>query len=68
MEFEKVLCYFILFAKKRYVGWLYEKSAEEQNLKYTGIVLKRRDNCKFMKIVYKKILKEAIQTEKIDME
>jgi DNA polymerase elongation subunit (family B) len=49
-----------IFAKKRYVGWLFEESPEEKKLYTTGIVLKRKDNADIVKVVYKKLLKSLI--------
>ncbi len=45
-----------LFAKKRYVGWIFENSAKHKKIYMTGIVLKRRDNSEIVKKVYKEIL------------
>jgi DNA polymerase elongation subunit (family B) len=42
-----------LFAKKRYVGWLFEENPDEKKLHMTGIVLKRKDNSDIVKVVYK---------------
>jgi DNA polymerase elongation subunit (family B) len=50
-EFEKVLCPFAIFSKKRYVGNLYEKNPDVYYQKSMGIVLKRRDNALIVKIV-----------------
>jgi DNA polymerase elongation subunit (family B) len=55
MQFEKVLTNFILFSKKHYIGWLHEKNAVERKLKYSGIILVRRDNPEIVKFLFRKI-------------
>ena len=55
MQFEKVLCSFILFSKKHYIGWLHEKNALERKLKYSGIILVRRDNPEIVKYIFRKL-------------
>lgn len=49
--YEKTLWPFIILTKKRYVGNLYEESDKHYKQKSMGIVLKRRDNAKIVKIV-----------------
>ena len=49
--YEKTLYPLILLSKKRYVGNLYEDNDKEFKQKSMGIVLKRRDNSKIVKIV-----------------
>jgi len=48
-----------LFSKKHYIGWLHEKSYEDKKLKYSGIILARRDNPDIVKYIFKKIFKYA---------
>ena len=48
-----------LFSKKHYIGWLHEKSYEDKKLKYSGIILARRDNPEIVKFLFKKIFKFA---------
>jgi DNA polymerase elongation subunit (family B) len=53
LEYEKVFHPLLLFTKKRYTGPMYEWNASKP--KYTdakGIVLTRRDNCKFVRDCY----------------
>ena len=52
LEYEKTFYPFILLAKKKYVGMLYEHDTEKCALKFMGIVMKRRDNAKIVKDVY----------------
>ena len=49
--YEKTLWPFIIITKKRYVGNLYETNPDKYYQKSMGIVLKRRDNAKIVKIV-----------------
>ena len=49
--YEKTLWPFIILAKKKYVGNLYEDNDKVFKQKSMGIVLKRRDNAKIVKIV-----------------
>lgn len=56
LAYEKTLMPFILLAKKRYVGMLYEEDPNKGKLKYMGLSLKRRDSCDYLKDVYGGIL------------
>ena len=49
--YEKTLWPFVIITKKRYVGNLYEDDDSHFHQKSMGIVLKRRDNAKIVKIV-----------------
>ena len=51
MVYEKTMFRFIQLAKKKYVGNLYEDNDKNYFQKNMGIVLKRRDNAKIVKIV-----------------
>lgn len=55
LQFEKILTNFYLFSKKHYIGWLHEKNYEDKKLKYTGIVLVRRDNPEIVKHLFREI-------------
>lgn len=48
---------FFLFSKKHYIGWLHEKNYEEKHLKYSGIVLVRRDVPEITKTIFREIYK-----------
>lgn len=56
LEFEKVYSPLILLSKKRYIGVLYTKSEKYDYIDTKGIVLKRRDNFNYMKIVYQNLV------------
>jgi DNA polymerase elongation subunit (family B) len=51
-EYDKVFYPFIIFSKKRYVGNMYEESADHYTQKSMGIALKRRDYAPIVKIIY----------------
>jgi DNA polymerase elongation subunit (family B) len=56
LSYEKTLMPFILVAKKKYVGMLYETDPNKGKLKYMGLSIKRRDSCDYLKDVYGGIL------------
>jgi len=67
LEYEKTFYPFILFSKKRYIGYLYEEDWNiTPKLKYMGIVLKRRDNANIVKIFYKGIITRLLEDKTID--
>jgi DNA polymerase elongation subunit (family B) len=52
LGYEKTFWPFIIFSKKRYVGNKYENDPNKYKQASMGIVLKRRDNCPLVKIVF----------------
>ena len=52
LEYEKTFTPFLLVAKKKYVGILYEHDPNKGKRKEMGIVLKRRDNAPIVKDIY----------------
>lgn len=64
--YEKTLHPFILVAKKKYVGLLFEKDPKKYYLKSMGIVLKRRDNAPIVKIVVGGIIDYILKNRDID--
>ena len=64
--YEKTLHPFILVAKKKYVGLLFQKDPNEYSLKSMGIVLKRRDNAPIVKIVVGGIIDHLLKNRDID--
>jgi DNA polymerase elongation subunit (family B) len=58
LTYEKTMMQFILLAKKRYVGMLYETDADpgKGKMKFMGLAMKRRDSCDYLKDVYGDIL------------
>lgn len=65
LEYEKTYQPYISFAKKRYIGYLYETDVNKQKLDYKGIVLKRRDNAQIVKKFYSKAI-DLILAKKFD--
>ena len=49
MEYEKTFYPFTLLAKKKYIGYKYEKDIYKKTQVSTGVVLKRRDNANIVK-------------------
>jgi hypothetical protein len=67
LEYEKTFYPFILFSKKRYIGYLYEDDWKiTPKLKYMGIVLKRRDNANIVKICYGGVITKLLEDKTID--
>lgn len=68
LAYEKTLMPFILLAKKRYVGMLYENSADvkDAKLKFMGLSLKRRDTSDFFKDSYGTIIKKLMSRESME--
>lgn len=52
LEYDKTFWPFVIFAKKRYIGNLYEDDVNKCKPKSMGVVLKRRDNAPIVKHVY----------------
>ena len=72
IEFEKVICPFAIFAKKRYHGHYYVDGAFDDPYhpkffkKSMGIVLKRRDNAHILKDIYNKCLSILMEERNVD--
>lgn len=72
IEFEKVICPFAIFAKKRYHGHYYVEGAFKDPYhpvfftKSMGIVLKRRDNAHLLKDIYSKCLNILMKERNIN--
>jgi len=56
LEYEKTFYPFILFSKKRYIGYKFEHDVNKYTETSMGIVTKRRDNAKIVKYVYKRVM------------
>ena len=63
--YEKTMHPFILVAKKKYVGLLFENDPTKSYLKSMGIVLKRRDNAPIVKIVIGGIIDYILKTRDV---
>ena len=67
LEYEKTFYPFILFTKKRYVGYKYEFDINKYKQTSMGIVLKRRDNAPIVKYTYGGIIKIIMNERNIQM-
>ena len=56
LEYEKTFWPFILFSKKRYIGYKYEFDINNYKETSMGIVLKRRDNANIVKHTYGSVI------------
>lgn len=61
LEYEKTFWPFILFSKKRYIGYKYEFDIESYKETSMGIVLKRRDNAEIVKHVYASVINSLLK-------
>ena len=66
LEYEKTYMPFCLLSKKRYVGMLYQDTAEKCYQNSMGIVLKRRDNAPIVKDIYGGIIDILMKEQNID--
>lgn len=65
LEYEKVFRPYLLIAKKRYAGVLYEKSTDCGFLKTSGIEIGRRDNCHLLRELMTQTLQKIFVDEDI---
>jgi len=63
LELEKVYSDLFLLTKKRYVGYIVNDKGKLISVDKKGLVIKRRDNCGFVKRVYKNIIDFVMQGE-----
>jgi DNA polymerase delta subunit 1 len=56
LELEKIYKKYFLLSKKRYIGYIMNKSGEIIEKDKKGVVIKRRDNCELLRIIYEKII------------
>lgn len=66
LEYEKTFWPFIILAKKKYIGNLYEHDVAKFKQKGMGIVLKRRDNANILKIVYGGIIDILLRRQPLE--
>ena len=65
LEYEKTFYPFILFSKKRYIGYKYEEDVNKYKETSMGVALKRRDNAKIVKHIYKNVLDALLKDQDI---
>ena len=56
LELEKVYSDLFLLSKKRYIGYIVDKHNQLIEVDKKGLVLKRRDNCQYVKDMYSKLI------------
>ena len=66
LEYEKTFWPFILFSKKRYIGYKYEFDINKYKETSMGIVLKRRDNADIVKHVYSSVLNILLKEKNLE--
>ena len=67
LEYEKTFWPFILFSKKRYIGYKYEEDPDKYKETSMGIVLKRRDNANIVKHVYGNVINNLLTKKDINL-
>lgn len=55
-EFENVYGRYLMLTKKRYIGYAVNKRGETVGVTKKGVVLARRDNCKYLRDAYKAVV------------
>jgi len=63
LEYEKTFLPWILLTRKRYAGYLYVTAEDDPELKSMGVVLRRRDNARIVKILYYQVLKNLLNID-----
>lgn len=63
LEYEKTFLPWILLTRKRYAGYLYVTAEDERKLKSMGVVLRRQDNARIVKILYFKVLENLLNID-----
>jgi len=58
---EKIMKYFLIFTKKRYIALEYPKNGKEGAVIKKGIILVRRDNCKIAREIFSEIIDVVFQ-------
>lgn len=67
LEFENLYGRFLLLSKKRYVSYIMNRAGKVEKVVKKGVVLARRDNCKFLRDTYKEMV-TAILDEKSEVD
>lgn len=64
LELEKIYSKFFLLTKKRYIGYISDKNNKFLMTDKKGIVLKRRDNCGFLRRIYQNVITMIMDNER----
>lgn len=65
-EFDKVYHPFMIFAKKRYVGKLYDANPDDCYLMSMGMSIKRRDYAPILKVIMRKAIDEIMDNNNVE--
>lgn len=63
LELEKIYSKYFLLTKKRYVGYIVDKKGNLIEVDKKGVVIKRRDNCGYLKEVYSHLIDMVMAKE-----
>lgn len=62
LNFEKIFKVFLILSKKRYAGYIYNSDGKFVQLMKKGLMLARRNYCKYAKEIYFPVLTEVLDT------
>ena len=65
LKFEKVYCPSILMAKKRYIGYRFDKPNSKPYLEGKGLEIVRRDGCQALVKIMNKCIDQLFKTKNI---
>jgi len=63
LELEKIYEKYLLLSKKRYVGYIVDKKGALLSIDKKGVVIKRRDNCGYLKEIYTQLIKMVMENK-----
>ena len=63
LELEKIYSKYFLLSKKRYVGYIVDKMGEIIEVDKKGVVIKRRDNCGYLREIYTHLIEMVMAKE-----
>jgi DNA polymerase elongation subunit (family B) len=63
LELEKIYSKYFLLSKKRYVGYIVDKNGELITTDKKGVVIKRRDNCCYLRDIYTHLIDMVMAKE-----
>jgi DNA polymerase delta subunit 1 len=63
LELEKIYSKYFLLSKKRYVGYIVDINGNVKSTDKKGVVIKRRDNCGYLREIYSEIIDMVMAKE-----
>ncbi|KKK40946.1 hypothetical protein LCGC14_2907550, partial [marine sediment metagenome] len=63
LELEKIYSKYFLLSKKRYVGYIVDLEGNIIDIDKKGVVIKRRDNCAYLREIYSQIIDMVMAKE-----